>query len=109
MFFTEGLSKLGSSPTRMAEVLGTAIPVVANAGVGDVARIVQDHRVGVLATGPKVMAQALDALDHLLADPDMPARCRAAAEAVFSLETGTQDYRALYASILTTPAKDNPR
>jgi glycosyltransferase involved in cell wall biosynthesis len=100
MFFTDGLSKLGSSPTRMAEVLGTAIPVVANAGVGDVAQIVEDHRVGVLATGPQTMVQTLDELDRLLDDPDLPARCRAAAEVVFSLDAGTRDYRALYAEIL---------
>lgn len=100
MFFTDGLSKLGSSPTRMAEVLGTGIPVVANAGVGDVARNVQNHDVGVLATGPDTMSQTLEELDRLLADPTLPARCRAAAERVFSLKAGTQSYRALYATIL---------
>tara|TARA_R110002049_G_scaffold241333_3_gene415187 strand:- start:4740 stop:5069 length:330 start_codon:yes stop_codon:yes gene_type:complete len=100
MFFTDGLSKLESSPTRMAEVLGTGIPVVANVGIGDVARNVQNHDVGVLATGPDTMSQTLEELDRLLADPTLPARCRAAAETVFSLKAGTQSYRALYATIL---------
>ena len=102
MFYAGGeVSELGRSPTRMAEVLGTAIPVVANAGVGDVARIVEDHRVGVLALGPETMTQTLDALELLLADPDLQSRCRAAADAVFSLDAGTQKYRTLYADILT--------
>lgn len=104
MFFTEGLGKLGSSPTRMAEVLGCGLPVVANAGVGDVARIISEHRVGVLVEGPEPaqMAAALDRLLALRADPDLPRRCRAAAEAVFSLSAGTEAYRRLYAGILAT-------
>ena len=103
MFFSQGLSKLGSSPTRMAEVLGCGLPVVANAGVGDVADIIQKWQVGILVEGPEPqqMAAALDALDILMQDPDLPSRCRKAAEAIFSLEAGTEAYRALYAGVLS--------
>lgn len=52
MFFTNGVSKLGSSPTRMAEILGCGLPVVANEGIGDIAHIIRRYRVGVLAAGP---------------------------------------------------------
>lgn len=102
MLFTEGLGKLGSSPTRMAEVLGCGRPVVANAGVGDVARIVTEHRVGVLLEGPEPtqLAAAFEALEALRADPNLSARCRAAAREVFSLTAGTNAYRALYQSVL---------
>jgi glycosyltransferase involved in cell wall biosynthesis len=102
MFFTDGLGKLGSSPTRMAEILGCGLPVVANDGVGDVARIIRDYRVGVLAQGPdrQAMAAAWTDLMALLDDPDLPSRCRTAAEEVFSLERGTDAYRALYVGIL---------
>lgn len=98
MFFTDGLSKLGSSPTRMGEILGCGMPVLANDGVGDVAAIIRKHRVGVLAesAAPEAMAQAWDGLLALLAEPDIAARCRAAAEEVFSLEAGTRAYAALY-------------
>ena len=101
MFFTDGLSKLGSSPTRMGEVLGCGLPVVANDGVGDVARIVTEHRVGVLAasSADADMVAALDALDALMADPTLPARCRAAAKAVFSLERGVSEYSNLYRDV----------
>ena len=101
MFFTDGLSKIGSSPTRMGEVLGCGLPVIANGGVGDVAPIVTEHRVGVLATSSADadMVAALDALDALMTDPALPSRCRAAAEAVFSLERGITEYSSLYRSI----------
>lgn len=103
MFFTDGLSKLGSSPTRMGEILGCGLPVVANEGVGDVARIIQRYRVGVLAHSADAadMERAWDELQQLLRDPELAARCRQAAEEVFSLRAGTDSYRALYADILS--------
>jgi glycosyltransferase involved in cell wall biosynthesis len=102
MFFTDGLSKLGSSPTRMAEILGCGLPVLANDGVGDVARIIRAYRVGVLARGaePEAMENAWSELLALLADPDLPTRCRRAAEEVFSLESGTAAYARLYEQVL---------
>jgi len=102
MFFTDGLGKLGSSPTRMGEVLGCGLPVVANEGIGDVAWIIHEYRVGVLArsAAPEDMEVAWDELQALLADADLAARCRAASEAIFSLATGTENYHTLYAEIL---------
>jgi len=102
MFFTDGLSKLGSSPTRMAEILGCGLPVVANDGVGDVARIIRAYRVGVLAEGaePEAMATAWSELTALLKDPELASRCRRAAEEVFSLESGTVAYARLYEQVL---------
>lgn len=103
MFYAGGeISELGRSPTRMAEILGCGLPVVANEGVGDVAQIIREHRVGVLVRGSsqQEMAVAWDELEQLLADPDLAGRCRRAAEAVFSLETGTAAYSALYAKVI---------
>jgi glycosyltransferase involved in cell wall biosynthesis len=102
MFFTDGLSKLGSSPTRMAEILGCGLPVVANDGVGDVARIIRAYRVGVLAEGPEpeAMATAWSELLALLKDPELSSRCRKAAEEVFSLESGAAAYARLYEQVL---------
>jgi len=102
MFFTQGISKLGSSPTRMGEILGCGLPVVANSGVGDVARIIDKYRVGVLVTegSQNAMSRALIELDQLRMDPELPERCRQAAEEVFSLESGTKAYKNLYRDIL---------
>ena len=107
MFYAGGaISELGRSPTRMAEILGCGIPVVANSGVGDVAGIVARYRVGVLVedSSDAAMDRAVQQLSELRADPDLPARCRRAAEEVFSLERGTEAYRALYAEILEEAA-----
>lgn len=103
MFYAGGeISELGRSPTRMAEILGCGLPVVANEGVGDVAQIIREHHVGVLVRGSsqQEMAAAWDELEQLLADPDLATRCRRAAEAVFSLEAGTAAYSALYAKVI---------
>jgi glycosyltransferase involved in cell wall biosynthesis len=102
MFFAQGLSKLGSSPTRMGEILGCGLPVIANSGVGDVARIIERYRVGVLVSEgtQAAMRVALDELAVLQQDPELAQRCRTAAEEVFSLQSGTQAYQALYQKIL---------
>jgi glycosyltransferase involved in cell wall biosynthesis len=110
MFFTDGLSKLGSSPTLLGEALGCGLPVIANGGVGDVARIVTEHRAGVLAvsSGEGDMMETLDSLDALMTVPDLAARCRAAAEAVFSLERGVTAYDSLYRSIAAEFSVNSP-
>lgn len=103
MFYAGGeISELGRSPTRMAEVLGCGLPVVANEGVGDAADIVRKNNVGVIVEGASLqhMETAFEAFQTLMKDPDLSARCRATAEAVFSLEAGTEAYREIYASIL---------
>lgn len=99
MFYAGGqISEIGRSPTRMAEILGCGLPVVANDGVGDVARIIRDYRVGVIAQGPdrQSMATTWTELLTLLKDPGLASRCRKAAEEVFSLENGTAAYARLY-------------
>jgi glycosyltransferase involved in cell wall biosynthesis len=103
MFYAGGeTSELGRSPTRMAEILGCGIPVVANEGVGDVARILRRYRVGVIARDctDNAMDEAVRNLTELRTDPKLALRCRQAAEEVFSLAKGTEAYRSLYAEIL---------
>ncbi len=103
MFYAGGeISELGRSPTRMAEILGCGLPVVANEGVGDVTQIIRAHRVGVLVRGPSEseMNAAWDELEQLLKDPDLAVRCRRAAEECFSLNAGTAAYLELYKQIL---------
>jgi glycosyltransferase involved in cell wall biosynthesis len=103
MFFTGGISKWGSSPTRMAEVLGCGHPVVANPGVGDVEQIIIQHRVGVLARGVTEadMDICVAQLFALLQDPHLTERCRRTAEDMFSLDSGTAAYHQLYNDILS--------
>lgn len=102
MFFTGGLSKLGSCPTRLAEVLACGRPVVTNPGVGDVEQVIRQHRVGVLACDSSAteMDLCVAHLLELLQDPQLARRCRRTAEQLFSLEAGTEAYRQLYSDIL---------
>lgn len=106
MFYAGGaVSELGRSPTRMAEVLACGRPVIANAGVGDVAGIIGRYRVGVLVKdgSEEAMRVALDELSALQADSELAVRCRQAAEEVFSLKTGTEAYKAIYRSLCDRP------
>ncbi|MCC9655666.1 glycosyltransferase [Rhodopirellula halodulae] len=103
MFYAGGsISELGRSPTRMAEILGCGLPVVANEGVGDVASIIKRYRVGVLVKENTLddMPRAWSALQQLERDPELPQRCRRAAEETFSLHSGTEKYKDIYARIL---------
>lgn len=99
MFYAGGaISELGRSPTRMAEVLGSGRPVVANPGVGDVEQVINDHRVGVLARGSNTteMDACVAELLALLQDPQLSHRCRRTAEELFALEAGTAAFNQLY-------------
>jgi glycosyltransferase involved in cell wall biosynthesis len=102
MFFTTGKSKLGSAPTRLAEAVGCSLPVIANEGVGDVAEIIRHYNVGVIVKNgsDEAMKIAFSELEILCSDPNLPARCRKAAEKVFSLHAGTQAYRKVYSQIV---------
>ena len=102
MFYAGGeTSELGRCPTRMAEILGCGLPLVANEGVGDVAEIIREYRVGVLMSGPteEEVAMAWEGLIKLLNDPETGARCRKVAEKFFSLESGTAAFLAVYDSM----------
>ena len=107
MFFTSGVAKLGSCPTRLGEVLARGVPAVVNPGVGDIEAIVRDNRVGVVITdsSPETMTRGAVELLELLQDPDLAARCRRVAEAHFSLARGAEAYTSIYREISDTMAR----
>lgn len=102
MFFTDGLSKIGSSPTRLAEALGCGIPVVANEGVGDLADIIKKNNIGVVvkSQSDEHMKNAFNELKTLLLDPELSKRCYTVAKDIFSLKLGTNAYNKIYSEIL---------
>lgn len=97
------LSKRSSSPTKIGEYLACGLPVVVNAGIGDLDELVKQQRVGVLiwrldATGYE---EALPALAQFLGAPEATRRhCRSVAEEQFALHEGVRRYAALYARLL---------
>lgn len=103
-FIKPSLSKLSSSPTKIAEYLACGIPILANAGVGDVAELVTRYKVGaaVHEFSDHGYQRALDHVEKLLADRERARQqCRAAAEQEFSLAWAIDQYRNLYDRILS--------
>jgi glycosyltransferase involved in cell wall biosynthesis len=96
-FKQPSFSATACSPTKLGEMLALELPVVTNAGVGDVDRIMAESGAGVIVDRFDVEAyrEALDALDRLR--PDME-RWRAAARRWFDLETGIERYDAIYSA-----------
>lgn len=96
-FILPSFSKQASSPTKFGEYLAAGLPVVANAGVGDVEKLLDG--VGVLlqeftASAYREAAGAL--LELVSAVGDLPERCRARAEQELSLDLGVRRYAAIY-------------
>jgi len=97
-FVRPQFSKISSAPTKFAEYLACGVPVVAVAGVGDLADIIGADRVG-LAVSEPLLPQLSAIAEKLLAladDPTIAERCRAVAEARFSLDVGVAAYREIY-------------
>ena len=98
-------SKLSSSPTKLAEYLAAGLPVVCNAGVGDVDAVVEGERVGVIVRelNAEAYGAALKEVAALGREPGLAERCRAAARRRFDLKTvGDPRYRRLYRRLLGT-------
>jgi glycosyltransferase involved in cell wall biosynthesis len=101
-------SKISSAPTKLAEYLGCGVPCLGNAGVGDMTEILEAHRVGIaLEELSKVdLKGGASKLIALTREPDLQRRCRSTAEALFSLQSGTREYRRLYDALLDqTPGR----
>jgi glycosyltransferase involved in cell wall biosynthesis len=100
-FVRPQFSKISSAPTKFAEYLACGIPVVATEGVGDMAEIIREGRVGLVASrfDAADIAALADDLVELRGDPAISERCRSIAEERFSLEAGVARYRAIYEAL----------
>jgi glycosyltransferase involved in cell wall biosynthesis len=97
-------SKRASSPTKVAEYLAAGLPVICNAGIGDLDGIIEADRTGVLLTEftGDAYARVLDRADALLGDPELHERCRESAHRRFDLKSvGGRRYRRLYDRVLS--------
>jgi glycosyltransferase involved in cell wall biosynthesis len=100
-FYKPGIYAMATFPTKFAEAIATGLPVVVNRGIGDLDRIVEAERVGVLVDGFSEVAYrtALGRIRDLLRDPGTAARCRLLAERRFGIDSGVAQYRGLYERI----------
>lgn len=97
-FIKPVFSKQASAPTKLAEFLGCGIPCLGNAGVGDMAEVLEGERVGVAleAFDQASLVNGLERLLELVADPDVSARCVSTARRHFSLDEGVVRYGNVY-------------
>lgn len=95
-------SKMASAPTKLAEFLSCGIPCLANAGVGDMAHILESEQVGIVLRDftEAAMRDAVASLLDLARQPDIRQRCRQVAQKFFSLESGIQRYMDIYHELL---------
>ena len=102
-FIMPAWSKRASCPTRMGEFLASGVPCLANGEVGDVAEDFASSGTGVVlpvtAEGRVELGDvdvAIDALLALAREDGIAARCRKAAEDLFSLQGGVAEYDRIY-------------
>ena len=97
-FIKPVFSKQASAATKLAELLGCGVPCLSNAGVGDMAEVLENERVGVAlrAFDQDALMGGLVQLLALVDDPGTTARCVAASHKYFSLDQGVKKYRAIY-------------
>ena len=94
-----------SSYTKLGEFLASGVPVVTNAGVGDVEQILCEKRTGVLVrefTVEAIEKAAREARSLLPLDEDRRKSCRLAAASHFDLKDGCERYVSVYQSLLST-------
>jgi glycosyltransferase involved in cell wall biosynthesis len=92
-------SQIAASPTKIAEYLAAGIPVVSNAGTGDVDELLQSERVGltVHSFDEASLAEAAERALALTKEADIEERCQQTAARHFDLaEIGGQRYREVY-------------
>ena len=95
-------SKQASCPTKLGEYLAAGLPVVVNAGVGDVDEWLTAAGVGVIVQRFEggEYRKSWDTLVAMAGDAGLRARCREAARDRFALADGVARYRAVYGALL---------
>ena len=95
-FVRSSYATISRSPTKIPEYLAAGLPVIANAGVGDVDSLILTNRVGAVAA--KLDADSYrDALDQVSKLDGIRERAVATAHREFDLEhVGGERYRRLY-------------
>jgi len=92
-------SKQSSSPTKIAEYLAAGLPIVCNAGVGDLDKLIEGRRVGALLrefTAPAYL-NGLDEIEAMRDEENLAERLRGVAREEFDLVgVGRTRYRRLY-------------
>ena len=96
-------SKLSSSPTKIAEYLASGVPIITNAGVGDVAEQIEADKTGAVVEdfSRESYNNALLEIENLSVNSDIKEICRRSAKKRFDLEDiGGNKYRRFYERVI---------
>jgi glycosyltransferase involved in cell wall biosynthesis len=99
-FVKAGYATASRSPTKIPEYLACGLPIIANAGVGDVDRLINDNGIGVLLKdfSSESYREAIAGIEAL---GDVRERCIETAHREFDLErVGGERYRRIYRKLL---------
>jgi len=98
IFIRADISKAGCSPTKLAELFGCGVPVIANSGVGDMDRIIVPEVNGSVLVEDFSEASLDAAVKKILAmDKTIPIRENSRG---FDLDSGVTKYAAVYTQLL---------
>jgi glycosyltransferase involved in cell wall biosynthesis len=102
-FKQPSFSALACSPTKLGEMLAMGIPVVANAGVGDVTEVIENCWGGAIVHCFDEQSYAA-AIARVEALPAGAADIRRAALVIFDLKRGIRTYDLIYRAMVNTLA-----
>jgi len=103
-FVKATFATLARSPTKIPEYLACGLPIIANAGVGDVDELVEGQEVGALVRDMSPLGYE-EAIRKVLAFSQPAEHMRAVAAREFSLDSiGGERYRRLYSRLLASEA-----
>ena len=100
-FIKPAFSKRASAATKLGELLGCGVPCLSNDGIGDMTQIIEGEGVGVILREFTAESQrmAIQQLAQIARQPNIRARCVAAARRHFSLDDGVKAYHRIYQSL----------
>lgn len=101
-FLPQGISEHGGSPTKIGEYWASGLAAVVTPNAGDTDDIIRRERVGVIVSNhtENEYRRAFRELLDLLSDPDLPARCRRAAESHYALTPACERQIYLYNEVV---------
>lgn len=95
-------SKIGSSPTKMGEIMNLGIPIVCNPGVGDVEEIMEK-------TMPQILVKTFtqnaykSAVNNLIKTNFNKTKIINTSHEIYSLQLGSRKYIEIYSELLNKP------
>ena len=100
-FIMPVFSKIASSPTKMGEMIAVGLPIVANGGVGDVARIIAETECGAVIQRFDAASYARP-IEEIERSTPTPQERRERALAVYDVALGIDRYDGLYRKLALT-------